>query len=75
MKVVLRLQNSSEPMVFEATNAYTKGEMYCLRLDDGTLKFPLRSIFSVHESNSFTSQLSKDVGQCVRHDQSGSDGT
>lgn len=56
MKVVLRLKEASEPMFFDVKNAYIKGSMYCMRLDDGTLKFPLCSVFSVLESGGYSSQ-------------------
>jgi len=51
MTVFIRLQQASNPLVFNnISNAYTKGGLYCLRLEDGsTLKLPLISIFSIRE--------------------------
>jgi len=61
MKVTLRLQQASEPMFFnDVLNAYTKENLFCMRLADGeTLKFPLISIFSIREGGSYSSQKSK----------------
>jgi len=55
MKVTIRLQELSDPMVFDdVCNAYTKGPMYCLRLQNATLKFPLCTIFTVREEEAYT---------------------
>jgi len=63
MEVKLRLQQSSEPMVFkDIKNAYTKDNLFCMRLQTNeTLKFPLVSIFSILESNGYSSQVKKPV--------------
>jgi hypothetical protein len=56
-KVRVRLQEASEPLMFEALNTYTKGPLFCLRLTvHKTLKFPLESIFSITEEDGYTSQ-------------------
>ena len=64
MKVTLRLQELSDPMVFDdICSTYTKGPLYCLRLKDGdTLKFPLITIFSALESKAYTSQKNGVIG-------------
>lgn len=51
MTVIIRLQTASEPLYYhKVENTYTKGPLYCLRLDNGhTLKIPLVSIFTIEE--------------------------
>lgn len=57
IKVTVRLDETSEPLVFGAKNAYTKGALYCIRLaDNSTVKFPLCRIFSIKEEEGYTSQ-------------------
>lgn len=56
-KVTLRLLETSEPIVLEAKNTYTKGPLFCLRTKENkTLKFPLCNIFSVEEEGGFSTQ-------------------
>lgn len=63
MKITIRLQQLSDPMIFEDIyNAYTKGPLYCLRLkDNSTLKFPLVSIFSIKEETKYTTNSNDNV--------------
>ena len=53
MKIQIRLQEESEGILYEnVSTAYTKGPLYCIRLEDGsTEKFPLVNIFSIKEEN------------------------
>lgn len=54
MKVEIHRNETSQPIVYEAVNAYTKGNMYCvLVVKDGRRvvhKYPLCSIFRVVEA-------------------------
>lgn len=53
MKVEIQRNETSQPIVYDAMNAYTKGPMYCVLFEkDGqriTHKFPLCSLFRVIE--------------------------
>ena len=54
MKVIVHRNETSQPIKYEAENAYTKGNMYCVLLkdEDGDRKvhkYPLESIFRVVE--------------------------
>jgi len=51
MKVEIRLHKCSKEITHEATSTYQKGDLFCIRLDDGkTVKYPIRDIFQVIES-------------------------
>ena len=57
VKVTLRLIQTSEPIIMEARNVYTKGPLYCVRLaDNSTVKFPLCNIFSTKEEAGYSTQ-------------------
>lgn len=53
MKIEIQRNETSQPLVYDALNAYTKGPMYCVLIEkDGqriTHKFPLCSLFRVIE--------------------------
>lgn len=53
MRVEIQRNETSQPIVYEVENAYTKGPMYCVFfVKDGirvTHKFPLCSLFRVIE--------------------------
>ena len=54
MRVEIQRNESSQPIVYEATvNAYTKGPMYCVLFDKAgarvTHKYPVASLFRVIE--------------------------
>lgn len=50
MKVIVHLENQSQPMELDAVNAYQKGDMFCVYLTNGSVyKFPLMKIFRVIE--------------------------
>lgn len=53
MKIEIQRNETSQPIVYDAMNAYTKGSMYCVLFEkDGkrvTHKFPLCSLFRVIE--------------------------
>lgn len=49
-KVKVWLMESSEPLVFEALNTYTKGPLFCVYCDNETVyKIPVDHIFSILE--------------------------
>jgi hypothetical protein len=50
MKVRIELKETSQPIVREAVNTYTKGPFYCI--DDGSSveKYPLANIWRVTET-------------------------
>jgi len=58
MNIEIQRNETSQPLVYEALNAYTKGPMYCVLFEkDGkriTHKFPLCSLFRVIEDYSVT---------------------
>lgn len=44
------LMETSEPLVYQAKNTYTKGRLYCIYLANGAVvKFPLCNIFRIEE--------------------------
>lgn len=53
MKVEIHRNETSQPIVYDALNAYTKGQVYCVLIEteDGKVvhKYPLCSIFRVVE--------------------------
>jgi len=53
MKIEIQRNETSQPLVYDAMNAYTKGAMYCVLFEkEGkriTHKFPLCSLFRVIE--------------------------
>ena len=53
MKILIQRNETSQPIEYEAINAYTKGPMYCVLIDVGekrvTHKYPLCSLFRVVE--------------------------
>ena len=53
MKIEIQRNETSQPIVYDAMNAYTKGPMYCVLFEkEGqriTHKFPLCSLFRVIE--------------------------
>jgi len=53
MKIEIQRNETSEPIIYDALNAYTKGPMYCVLFERAgkrtTHKFPLCSIFRVIE--------------------------
>lgn len=53
MRVSIHRNETSQPIEYEALNAYTKGEMYCVLIEkDGERlvhKYPLNQIFRVVE--------------------------
>ncbi len=53
MKIEIQRNETSQPIVYDAMNAYTKGPMYCVLFEkDGkriTHKYPVCSIFRVIE--------------------------
>jgi hypothetical protein len=53
MKIEIQRNETSQPLIYEAINAYTKGPMYCVLIARGgrrlTHKFPLCSLFRVIE--------------------------
>ena len=53
MRVEIQRNETSQPIVYDAMNCYTKGPMYCILFEkDGeriTHKFPLCSLFRVIE--------------------------
>ena len=55
MKIEVHRNETSQPIVYEhAVNAYTKGSMYCVLINNGEAKlvhkYPLYSIFRIVES-------------------------
>lgn len=50
--VQVRLNNTSQAMEFHnALNTYTKGDLYCVYLNDERVKkFPIQSIFDITEN-------------------------
>lgn len=56
MKIEVQRNETSQPLVYEALNAYTKGPMYCILFEKSgkrvTHKFPLISLFRVIEEYS-----------------------
>ena len=53
MHIEIQRNETSQPLIYDAINAYTKGPMYCVMFEkDGqrvTHKFPLCSLFRVIE--------------------------
>lgn len=53
MKIEIQRNETSQPIVYDAVNAYTKGPMYCVLFEkDGQRiahKYPLCSLFRVIE--------------------------
>ena len=54
MVVKVHLYSQSNPIiVFDVSNAYQKGDLYCVMQKDGTVhKFPLVHIFRITEGKS-----------------------
>jgi hypothetical protein len=57
MRVVLRLKETSQPVIFNnVLNTYQKGDMYCVMYIDNTIqrvrKYPLYNIFDTDETYS-----------------------
>ncbi len=54
MEVRVHLYTQSEPIVItDARNAYQKGDLYCVMLNDGKTvhKFPLQHIYRITEAS------------------------
>ena len=53
MNIQIQRNETSQPIEYDALNAYTKGPMYCILFEKGgkrvTHKYPLCSIFRVIE--------------------------
>ena len=54
MRVEIHRNETSQPISYEALNAYTKGNMYCVLAEEGdgswvVHKYPLCSLFRVVE--------------------------
>ena len=50
MKISIRLDRTSQPIVLDAINSYQKGDMYCVYLTTKKVKkYPLINIFEVEE--------------------------
>lgn len=53
MRIEIHRNETSQPLIYNAINAYTKGPMYCVLIEEGdrlvTHKFPLCSLFRVIE--------------------------
>lgn len=49
MKVQVHLKETSQPIVHEALNAYTKGSFYCVYVDKQVFKYPLDNIWRIVE--------------------------
>ena len=50
MKVEIWMDETSQPIVLEAKNTYTKGPLYCVYTKDGNVhKFPVERLFRVVE--------------------------
>lgn len=54
MEVKIRLKQTSQAIVYNsAKNAYQKGDLYCVFLNDETVKkYPIADIFDIEESYS-----------------------
>ena len=57
MRVVLRLKETSQPVIFNnVLNTYQKGDMYCVMYIDNNIqrvrKYPLYNIFDTDETYS-----------------------
>ena len=52
-KVIIWLNNSSQPLHYDAINAYTKDSFYCVLFMKGDIplvhKYPIDSIFRIQE--------------------------
>ena len=50
MKVSIQLKESSQPIIHDFINTYTKGKLYCIYCKDGlTVKYPLLNIWRIVE--------------------------
>ena len=51
MKVSIQLKESSQPIIHEFTNTYTKGYLYCVynSATDDTYKYPIENIWRIKE--------------------------
>lgn len=49
IEVRIELKETSQPIVIQAVNAYTKGPLYCVYDGERVVKFPLANIWRVVE--------------------------
>ena len=55
MKVKIWFQKSNAPIEHEAKSMYQKGDLLCVEVKGGRIKYPLDHIFCTHESVDETS--------------------
>jgi len=58
MLVKIWFDRSNAPIEHEAKSMYQKGDMLCIEVEDGRVKYPLCNIFCTHESVSNNSSQS-----------------
>lgn len=49
IEVTIELKETSQPIVLQAVNAYTKGRLYCVYDGKIVQKFPLANIWRIKE--------------------------
>jgi len=49
MKVQVHLKETSQPIIHEAVNTYSKGPFYCVFVDGQVFKYPLANIWRITE--------------------------
>lgn len=49
MRVQVQLTETAQPLEHEATNAYTKGDLYCVYADGKVYKYPLNNVWRIVE--------------------------
>ena len=49
MRVEIRFDRSSDPIVFEDAITYQKGDLFCVRENIVTYKYPIIRIFDIKE--------------------------
>jgi hypothetical protein len=52
MQVKIELKETSQPIILNANNTYTKGSLFCVYADGKVQKFPLDNIWRVTEDYS-----------------------
>jgi len=58
IRVEIWLNETSQPLILEAKNTYTKGELFCVYCTDGRVtKFPIQHIFRVVEDYHYQKTL------------------